>query len=893
MGDADVCGLTQRPREDEGPGGAAASARASKRPCLLPHPDLVQLLLQLFPVQSSEVVLKRGGREAGGAGAGSSSFSVRAGEKFTMVVAIKTPLGPVIGPHVLGMMQEIHLLPDDVMQMTGEPHFSAETGEASFIAHIDRAGDFEVSAAVRYSGASHRIGQQVRVKVAPGAMRFASLDVKGSAEVGEQVQLVLKMSDKDVFGNTIELPLSASAQADLAALSFQGTWNHEADSLRFLRKAWAPLNLSQPVVVLDGVLVAEAQLLLPGKHAFRIDTHDQTLAAEIEISPGIPHSMRLIGEGKPHVLQRRRWCSRVMLLNRHDAAANITWDQVSAELVPISGNSGRTYPLRLEAVTCEDVVRGCSLSDVELSAMVPDLKLFLPETDDAPRAGTYRLQVKRASDGCELTCDPSTIHLDLPLDPAAWTSQDLAQRLRLDGLLASTANDVVKDEFDAEIDGKDLIQRGPQTAWSRLKDGLFLGRRFSNQKEKDDAEARIRGFAKLLFEKHTLAGLGKGKYRSSVAKSISESDLNLEANSFDTGGYSEIFRGHYEGQAVAVKIPLVKKRGLEVSDTTAGMMQEVERELDVTRKCKHPHVVQVIGLMVGAGRIGIVMELCDTSLAKRIQASLQSAGTTNWAESVRLLMDGAAGLAFIHQQRGTTHGDLKPDNLLIQEGRLKVADFGLATVRSSITNLTGGPSRKGTTFFMPPEKVISEGSDATSTDVWAFGCCIANLVTGRSPFSEVQSDEALMWGMRQKKPVYARAHVLRGCPPKLLELLDRCTRYDPALRPTMTEVGQELRQVLQSIQSQDGFGLPALWQERGCLLDSSERLVACPAGSRDYALIKARVEEEMRDQMGTSPTVVKVEMNATTWTGAGQRRPAPAVRLGEKEGGGRERRRRE
>jgi hypothetical protein len=41
----------------------------------------------------------------------------------------------------------------------------------------------------------------------------------------------------------------------------------------------------------------------------------------------------------------------------------------------------------------------------------------------------------------------------------------------------------------------------------------------------------------------------------------------------------------------------------------------------------------------------------------------------------------------------------------------------------------------------------------------------------------------------------------------------------------MTEVEQELRGVLQSIQSQDGFGLPALWQERGCLLDSPERLL--------------------------------------------------------------------
>jgi hypothetical protein len=185
-----------------------------------------------------------------------------------------------------------------------------------------------------------------------------------------------------------------------------------------------------------------------------------------------------------------------------------------------------------------------------------------------------------------------------------------------------------------------------------LKDSLFLGRRFLNRQEKDSEEAHIQKFANSLFERHTLAGLGKGKYRSSVAKSISESDLNLETNAFDTGGYSEIFRGHYEGKPVAVKIPLVKNRGLEVCDHhTAGMMKEVERELCVTRACRHPHVVQVIGLMVGPGRIGIVMELCDTSLAKRIQ---ERSAAINWAETVRLLMDGTAEVGLIHKQKRTT-----------------------------------------------------------------------------------------------------------------------------------------------------------------------------------------------------------------------------------------------
>ena len=90
---------------------------------------------------------------------------------------------------------------------------------------------------------------------------------------------------------------------------------------------------------------------------------------------------------------------------------------------------------------------------------------------------------------------------------------------------------------------------------------------------------------------------------------------------------------------------------------------------------------------------------------------------------MQLGRDGACGLEFIHQQKRTTHGDLKPDNLLIQQGRLKVADFGLATVRRTITDLTGDVSRKGTMYFMAPEKLMGgEGADQQSTDVWSFGC---------------------------------------------------------------------------------------------------------------------------------------------------------------------------
>ena len=143
------------------------------------------------------------------------------------------------------------------------------------------------------------------------------------------------------------------------------------------------------------------------------------------------------------------------------------------ELVPSGSQGGGCYPLQVvETVSGEKDRQGCSLSEGTSETMVSVLEVFLAEAEGAPCAGSYRLRARRTADDRELSCEPGTIHLDLPLDPAAWSSRDLAESLRIDGLIADADSEVLRDEFGSEISGKDLIQRGPSTAWGRLKDGL-------------------------------------------------------------------------------------------------------------------------------------------------------------------------------------------------------------------------------------------------------------------------------------------------------------------------------------------------------------------------------------------------------------------------------------
>jgi serine/threonine protein kinase len=347
-----------------------------------------------------------------------------------------------------------------------------------------------------------------------------------------------------------------------------------------------------------------------------------------------------------------------------------------------------------------------------------------------------------------------------------------------------------------------------------------------------------------------------------VAKCISETDdLVLDPEPFNEGGTAKIFRGDYQGSLVAVKIPLVEEVGLRVGDDTVAMMQEVQRELATTKNCSHQNVVTIHGLMVGPGRIGIVMEYCDMSLAKHIQNRVETLEPVDWGEAVRFLIDASTGLAFIHKHKHTTHGDVKPDNLLIQQGRLKVSDFGLATVHRTMTKLTGQVSRKGTSFFMAPEMLLGNDPNANAPpiDVWGFGCVITNVVTGKIPYVSVKSLVELEAAMRQKKSVYLKEDLLAGAPPRLVDLIDKCCQHEPRQRPNMEEIESELRGILKSIQTEDGFALPAPWLERGCSLDdSSWQMLPCDASSKDFKIIKDRFESEMGDQV----TLLKIEMNA-------------------------------
>ena len=198
-----------------------------------------------------------------------------------------------------------------------------------------------------------------------------------------------------------------------------------------------------------------------------------------------------------------------------------------------------------------------------------------------------------------------------------------------------------------------------------------------------------------------------------------------------------------------------------------------ERELaalELLKHVRHPHLLALHGYWVLGDLLVIGMELAEESLAALLRRNLKS-GARGLPQNqvLEFLQDAAEALDYlgrpIHRVNGHTvriqHRDVKPANLLVQGGAVKVADFGLAKALKSVCQ---GASLSMTVAYAPPE--FFHGETTPTSDQYSLGVTWCELRTGRLPF--VGTAAEVMHGHLQGKPNlegltdHERAVVLRA-----------------------------------------------------------------------------------------------------------------------------------
>lgn len=211
------------------------------------------------------------------------------------------------------------------------------------------------------------------------------------------------------------------------------------------------------------------------------------------------------------------------------------------------------------------------------------------------------------------------------------------------------------------------------------------------------------------------------------------------------------------------------------------------REAELLASLNHPNIAAIYGLQEADGVRALVLELIEgPTLADRL-----ADGALPFDEALRIAsqlcdaLDAAHGLGIVHR-------DLKPANIKLRtDGTTKVLDLGLAKTieRSSAPDASAQPTVTspaptragiivGTPGYMSPEQARGRVVDRRA-DIWAFGCVLYEMLTGRAPFSGETTADTVAAIVSSEPDWRALPH---GTPPAIRSLIARCLRKDPAQR---------------------------------------------------------------------------------------------------------------
>ena len=201
-----------------------------------------------------------------------------------------------------------------------------------------------------------------------------------------------------------------------------------------------------------------------------------------------------------------------------------------------------------------------------------------------------------------------------------------------------------------------------------------------------------------------------------------------------------------------------------------------EREAKAAAKLDHPNICTVYEIDEADGRTFIAMAFLEgDALSERIKE-----GPLKLPEALSVAIQMAEGLEAAHQ-KGITHRDIKPDNVMLMSGSrglVKLMDFGLAQLAGS-SKFTREGTTLGTVNYMSPEQAAG-AETGHATDTWSLGVVLYEMVAGQKPFRG-DFDQAIVYSIMNEPPEPLTA-VRTGVPKELERIVNKCLAKKPEQR---------------------------------------------------------------------------------------------------------------
>src|SRR5436190_23377975 len=310
------------------------------------------------------------------------------------------------------------------------------------------------------------------------------------------------------------------------------------------------------------------------------------------------------------------------------------------------------------------------------------------------------------------------------------------------------------------------------------------------EKQLPPAEATdVQALARVLVQqgkltKYQAAAVYQGKGKSLIFGE------HVVIDRIGAGGMGQVYKARHRRMDRIVALKVMSSAAIKSADA----VKRFEREVKAAAKLMHPNIVAAHDAGMQDGVHYLVMEFVD---GPDLSSLVKKQGKLPVKQACDFIAQAANGFAFAHA-KGIVHRDIKPGNLLVDgEGTVKILDMGLArfddgAVGSVMTEaeLTQSGAVMGTVDYMAPEQALNTRHADAKSDVYDFGCTLYRLVTGEPVYGGQTMVEKIF--AHKEKPIPALRQHRPDASPALEALVTRMLAKEPADRPTMQEVADQL-----------------------------------------------------------------------------------------------------
>ena len=290
-----------------------------------------------------------------------------------------------------------------------------------------------------------------------------------------------------------------------------------------------------------------------------------------------------------------------------------------------------------------------------------------------------------------------------------------------------------------------------------------------------------------------------------------------------SGGMADVYRAKDQLLERTVAVKILHQQ----YENDKEFIERFQREAKAAARITHPNIVNVYDVGIAEGRHYIVMEYVP---GRTLKERIKEEGPVPAAEALHIARQIAGALAQAHINN-LVHCDIKPHNILVMpDGNVKVADFGIARAVTEST-MTYNDNIMGSVHYFSPEQ--ARGTIITpKSDVYSLGVVLYEMLTGRIPF-DGNTAVSIARKHLEEEPQPLRS-LVPNIPPVVEALVTRMMAKDPALRPDSRLLVQDITRAEQMMRG-DTSAMP--------VFDPDATRVLSPVEAQEIGAIVEAEEE--------------------------------------------------